>query len=109
MATPISLSLICRCGGAGGGWESIFENDQSDKVLNKALSDEKRDIRATAYFSLLEICFGGLKGHGSGTGFFLDISDIWFIFFSFPMIWVLNPSKWGCKGLHSSTSTFFYV
>ena len=22
-------------GGAGGGWESIYENDQSDKVLNK--------------------------------------------------------------------------
>mmetsp|Transcript_128504 Transcript_128504/g.399872 ORF Transcript_128504/g.399872 Transcript_128504/m.399872 type:complete len:755 (-) Transcript_128504:260-2524(-) len=26
---------IVGAGGAGGGWESIFENDQSDKVLNK--------------------------------------------------------------------------
>mmetsp|Transcript_50782 Transcript_50782/g.94954 ORF Transcript_50782/g.94954 Transcript_50782/m.94954 type:complete len:725 (+) Transcript_50782:76-2250(+) len=28
---------IVGAGGAGGGWESIFENDQSDKVLNKDL------------------------------------------------------------------------
>ncbi|CAJ1350638.1 unnamed protein product [Effrenium voratum] len=28
---------ITGAGGAGGGWESIFENDQSDKVLNKDL------------------------------------------------------------------------
>ena len=27
-------------GGAGGGWDSIYENDQSDKVLDKALSQE---------------------------------------------------------------------
>eukprot|EP00747_Dinoflagellata_sp_TGD_P125335 gnl/TRDRNA2_/TRDRNA2_174142_c1_seq1.p1 gnl/TRDRNA2_/TRDRNA2_174142_c1~~gnl/TRDRNA2_/TRDRNA2_174142_c1_seq1.p1 ORF type:complete len:731 (+),score=146.84 gnl/TRDRNA2_/TRDRNA2_174142_c1_seq1:31-2223(+) len=26
---------IIGSGGAGGGWESVFENDQSDKVLNK--------------------------------------------------------------------------
>jgi len=26
---------IVGAGGAGGGWESIYENDQSDKVLNK--------------------------------------------------------------------------
>mmetsp|Transcript_128497 Transcript_128497/g.399838 ORF Transcript_128497/g.399838 Transcript_128497/m.399838 type:complete len:644 (-) Transcript_128497:339-2270(-) len=26
---------IVGAGGAGGGWDSIFENDQSDKVLNK--------------------------------------------------------------------------
>jgi len=26
---------ITGAGGAGGGWESIYENDQSDKVLNK--------------------------------------------------------------------------
>mmetsp|Transcript_3788 Transcript_3788/g.8695 ORF Transcript_3788/g.8695 Transcript_3788/m.8695 type:complete len:708 (+) Transcript_3788:113-2236(+) len=28
---------ISGAGGAGGGWDSIFENDQSDKVLNKDL------------------------------------------------------------------------
>ena len=28
---------IVGAGGAGGGWESIYENDQSDKVLNKDL------------------------------------------------------------------------
>jgi hypothetical protein len=28
---------ILGAGGAGGGWDSIFENDQSDKVLNKDL------------------------------------------------------------------------
>eukprot|EP00441_Pelagodinium_beii_P026365 CAMPEP_0197664360 /NCGR_PEP_ID=MMETSP1338-20131121/58584_1 /TAXON_ID=43686 ORGANISM="Pelagodinium beii, Strain RCC1491" /NCGR_SAMPLE_ID=MMETSP1338 /ASSEMBLY_ACC=CAM_ASM_000754 /LENGTH=671 /DNA_ID=CAMNT_0043242977 /DNA_START=160 /DNA_END=2175 /DNA_ORIENTATION=- len=28
---------ITGAGGAGGGWDSIFENDQSDKVLNKDL------------------------------------------------------------------------
>jgi len=28
---------ITGAGGAGGGWESVFENDQSDKVLNKDL------------------------------------------------------------------------
>jgi hypothetical protein len=27
-------------GGAGGGWDSIYENDQSDKVLNKELATE---------------------------------------------------------------------
>lgn len=27
-------------GGAGGGWDSIYENDQSDKVLNKELAAE---------------------------------------------------------------------
>ena len=27
-------------GGAGGGWDSIYENDQSDKVLNKDLANE---------------------------------------------------------------------
>jgi len=27
-------------GGAGGGWDSIYENDQSDKVLNKQLQAE---------------------------------------------------------------------
>eukprot|EP00286_Rhodomonas_abbreviata_P029000 CAMPEP_0181315520 /NCGR_PEP_ID=MMETSP1101-20121128/15423_1 /TAXON_ID=46948 /ORGANISM="Rhodomonas abbreviata, Strain Caron Lab Isolate" /LENGTH=605 /DNA_ID=CAMNT_0023422741 /DNA_START=36 /DNA_END=1853 /DNA_ORIENTATION=+ len=27
-------------GGAGGGWDSIYENDQSDKVLNKELAQE---------------------------------------------------------------------
>ena len=27
-------------GGAGGGWDSIYENDQSDKVLDKELSAE---------------------------------------------------------------------
>merc|ERR1719410_2089068 len=26
---------IVGSGGAGGGWDSIFENDQSDKVLNR--------------------------------------------------------------------------
>mmetsp|Transcript_13619 Transcript_13619/g.15578 ORF Transcript_13619/g.15578 Transcript_13619/m.15578 type:complete len:731 (+) Transcript_13619:112-2304(+) len=29
---------IVGAGGAGGGWDSIFENDQSDKVLNKDLT-----------------------------------------------------------------------
>mmetsp|Transcript_31128 Transcript_31128/g.54705 ORF Transcript_31128/g.54705 Transcript_31128/m.54705 type:complete len:744 (-) Transcript_31128:239-2470(-) len=29
---------IVGAGGAGGGWDSIFENDQSDKVLNRDLS-----------------------------------------------------------------------
>eukprot|EP00930_Biecheleria_cincta_P030706 TRINITY_DN2127_c0_g1_i1.p1 TRINITY_DN2127_c0_g1~~TRINITY_DN2127_c0_g1_i1.p1 ORF type:complete len:721 (-),score=141.79 TRINITY_DN2127_c0_g1_i1:154-2316(-) len=28
---------IVGAGGAGGGWDSIYENDQSDKVLNKEL------------------------------------------------------------------------
>uniref|UniRef100_A0A7S2C0R5 protochlorophyllide reductase n=1 Tax=Haptolina brevifila TaxID=156173 RepID=A0A7S2C0R5_9EUKA len=27
-------------GGAGGGWDSIYENDQSDKVLNKDLAND---------------------------------------------------------------------
>jgi len=27
-------------GGAGGGWDSIYENDQSDKVLNKELAQD---------------------------------------------------------------------
>ena len=26
-------------GGAGGGWDSIYENDQSDKVLNKQTAE----------------------------------------------------------------------
>jgi ferredoxin len=29
---------IVGAGGAGGGWDSIYENDQSDKVLNKDLT-----------------------------------------------------------------------
>lgn len=32
---PISQGPAGDSLGAGGGWESIFENDQSDKVLNK--------------------------------------------------------------------------
>jgi len=31
---------ILGSGGAGGGWDSIFENDQSDKVLNKDLASD---------------------------------------------------------------------
>ena len=35
-------------GGAGGGWDSIYENDQSDKVLNKQTAEVRSSSAATA-------------------------------------------------------------
>merc|ERR1719440_723110 len=31
---------VIGAGGAGGGWDSIYENDQSDKVLNEVLTQK---------------------------------------------------------------------
>ena len=30
---------IIGAGGGGGGWDSIFENDQSDKVIDREKAD----------------------------------------------------------------------
>ena len=62
---PISRGPAGDSLGAGGGWESIFENDQSDKVLNK-------DGAAC------RLCFSPrMFGHDFPSFFFPDVRICW--------------------------------
>lgn len=45
---------IVGAGGAGGGWDSVYENDQSDKVLDQETAEAmwKYSTQASAAFLL---------------------------------------------------------